>query len=296
MADKQVRTETGIVHLRVLRSTRLADFLSNSDLSPLPIEPARGLVEEWLHYGCVYVDGLRTRQDIELSEGQILRLHTRRKNYVSGHMDLRSRIVLDEEEFLVLDKPAGVPTHATLDNYIENAQFQLSEELAQPIFVTHRLDIATQGLLIFAKNPGAQAALNKAFAKGRVDKTYHALTKVPVPEGPHTHYMDPESRVPKRLSCEEIPSYWPCRLIVQQTFLHPMGFSSKIKLLTGKTHQIRAQFAALEAPVIGDTTYGSRSTYSNPLGIALECSSLKFPFRSRDYSVQRHRSLHEETW
>jgi hypothetical protein len=108
--------------------------------------------------------------------------------------------------------------------------------------------------------------------------------------------MDPESRVPKRMSLEEIPGGWACKLIVQETFLHPMGFSSKIKLLTGKTHQIRAQFAALEAPVIGDAIYGSAAHYSDPQGIALECSSLTFPFRSREYSVQRRRSLLEETW
>jgi 23S rRNA pseudouridine1911/1915/1917 synthase len=293
---KQVRAETGIVHLKVQFPARLTDFLSNSDLSPLPILPERKLIEEWLHYGCVYVDGLRTRQDVELSEGQILRLHTRRKNYVSGRLNLKSRIVLEEEEFLVIDKPAGVPTHATLDNYIENAQFQLSEELGRPILVTHRLDIATQGLLIFAKNAGAQAALNKAFAKGRVEKIYYALTKTPVNEGLHTHYMDPESRVPKRVSAEEIPGGWLCQLIVQETFAHAMGFSSKIRLLTGKTHQIRAQFAALGAPVIGDAAYGSKHGYSTPLGIALECNSLKFPFRSREYSVERRHSLLEEKW
>lgn len=293
---KQVREDTGIVHFRVQESASLLEFLLSADLTPLAIRPTRDWVDECLHYGCVYVDGLRRRENFELREGQVLRLHTRRKNYATDVAELSSRVVLDEDEFLVLDKPAGLPTHPTLDNYVDNAQFRLSEERGAPVLVTHRLDIATQGLLILAKNKGAQAALNKAFAKGRVEKIYRALTATGVAPGAHAHFMDPQSRVPRRVSESEEPGWWPCRLEVLESLPHAMGRLSEIRLLTGKTHQIRAQFAALGAPILGDATYGSADAYRTPHGIALECYRMRFPFRSREFEVRRPRSLKDERW
>ncbi len=177
---------------------------------------------------------------------------------------------------------------------MENAQFRLSRELGAPVLVTHRLDVATQGLLILAKNKSAQAALNKAFAKGRVEKVYRALTSKPVARGLHEHYMDPASRVPKRVSLEANIEWWPCRLEVLQSDPHPLGHFAEIRLLTGKTHQIRAQFAALGAPILGDKTYGSENPFRSSEEIALECFRLRFPFRSREVEVQRPFSLKDE--
>ena len=119
---KQVREETGIVHLRTAHRTDIKSFLLASDLSPLPLVPNAVLVDEWLYYGCIYVDGLRLRENRELQEGQVLRLHTRRKSYVTGGKPLSDCLIVNEEEFVVIDKPSGVPTHPTLDNYVDNVQ------------------------------------------------------------------------------------------------------------------------------------------------------------------------------
>lgn len=289
---KQVREETGIVHLRTAHRTDIKAFLLGSDLSPLPITPDSTLIDEWLHYGCIYVDGLRQRGNQELQEGQVLRLHTRRKKYAMGHSPLSERLVANEEEFVVIDKPSGVPTHPTLDNYVDNVQYRLSQELEREILVTHRLDVATQGLLILAKNKNAQAAINKAFAKGRVNKSYRALTAKPIPEGLHTHYINPETRVPREISDQPHNDWWECKLEVTLSQAHPLGFRSDIRLITGKTHQIRAQFSAFGAPVLGDVTYGSIHSYSEG-GIALECFAMEFPFRLKTYSLKRARSLAE---
>jgi 23S rRNA pseudouridine1911/1915/1917 synthase len=294
-ALKQVRTETGIVHFRLDRRMSLSAFLMGADFTPLQVAPDRALVEEWLHYGSVYVDGVRRREDLELEPGQVLRVHTRRKNYVTG-TELKKNIAADFQEFLVLDKPAGVPTHATLDNYVDNAQFRLSLELGSEVLVTHRLDIATQGLLILAKNKGAQAALNKAFMKGRVKKTYRAITVNRVPLGLHTHYINPETKVPRAISTDAAPGWWECKLEVLRSEKHELGFWSEIRLLTGKTHQIRAQLAALGTPILGDSTYGSAAPFPNKQSafeqsIALECYALEFPFRNQELGFRRPHSI-----
>lgn len=289
---KQVREETGIVHLRTAYSTDIKSFLLASDLSPLPLVPNAGLVDEWLYYGCIYVDGLRLRENRELQEGQVLRLHTRRKSYVTGGKPLSDCLIINEEEFLVIDKPFGVPTHPTLDNYVDNVQYRLSQELGREILVTHRLDIPTQGLLILAKNKNAQAAINKAFAKGRVSKSYRALTANPLAQGLHTHYIDPETRVPREISDQTRDGWWECKLEVTLSQPHHLGFRSDIRLITGKTHQIRAQFAALGAPILGDVTYGSAHSFLDG-AIALECYAMEFPFRTQTYSLKRPKSLVE---
>jgi 23S rRNA pseudouridine1911/1915/1917 synthase len=279
---KQVRADTGIVHLRVPSATNLREFLLRADLEPLPISIDEKLIDEWLHYGSVYLEGKRLRENCELRPDQIVRLHTRRKTYVTQIPRLRGRIVFDHPDFLVLDKPSGLPTHATLDNYIENAAYLLTQELGYPVYVTHRLDVATSGLLIMAKSPKAQAAMNKQFAKRQVVKVYRARVSSPVAPGLVVHYMDPESRIPKIMSASPVPGWWECRM---EVLSYENGLVT-INLLTGKTHQIRAQLKALGAPIDGDAAYGSgRPARSGQ--IDLECHALGFRWMQEDFAIKK---------
>ena len=275
---KQIREDTGICHLRVTAPVRLKKFLREVDLAPLK-NP--GTVDEWLHYGSVYVDGQRIRIDMNLQPAQIVRLHTRRKTYVTQIPDLRERVRFENQDLLVLDKPSGLPTHATLDNYVENAAYILSQQLGYPVYVTHRLDVATHGLLILAKSAKAQAALNKQFAKRQVEKIYRARTSQPVPLGLHTHWMNPESRVPKQISAQPVPGWWECQLEVLAS-----GPQTLIRLITGKTHQIRAQFAAMGSAVDGDYVYGSKVP-AREGQIDLECFGMNFRWLQKDLKIDR---------
>ncbi len=269
----------GTHHIRVDNRITIRDFLAQQSFQPQSIDL-------WLHMGSIYADGKRLRTNITLEPGQIIRLHTQPKSYNWEAGALRRRLVFDDPEFLVLDKPAGLPVHATLDNFVDNAKYILEQELGQPLFSTHRLDIPTQGLLILAKNKDAQSLINKAFAKRRVEKIYHAITEHPIPLGEHILYIDPESRVPRASSASPKDHWWECRLKILNSIKNDFGFCHKIELLTGKTHQIRAQLAALGAPILGDELYGSNAKYLHgPL--ALECYSLSFSFRSRALAVNR---------
>lgn len=282
---REIKTETGICFFRVPRDMRLSELLLEADYSPLT--PDVNLAE-WLDYGCIYVNGLRRREDVAVTAGEIIRVHTRRKKFLSD-VRLRDLIVEETPDFLVLDKPAGLPTHPTLDNYLENAKSGLERELEIPIYTTHRLDIPTQGLLIFAKTPDAQRSFNRQFALGRVEKIYRALNPREVPLGLHTHYMDPNSRVPKVLVASETAGWWKCQLEVLKLGTCPSGHWHEIKLLTGKTHQIRAQMAFLGAPILGDNVYAGESATVER--IALECFRLSFAFRSRTFAISRPLSL-----
>lgn len=282
-----MRQSTGIFHFEIQQPISIQQFITSQGYT-------KDNAASFLYRGCVYINGQRIRENIELQTGQILRLHTQPKSYTWEPGPLKDRIVFDDPEFLVLDKPAGLPVHATLDNYIDNAKFQLERELKIPLYSTHRLDIPTQGLLILAKTPAAQRVLNKTFAEGRVTKIYHATTQVPVALGEHTLYLNPDSRVPREHSFERIEGWWKCQLVVEACDKQKAGFILKIRLITGKTHQIRAQLSALGAPICGDLLYGSPATQA-PERLALECSSLSFTFRSRPLTLTRSPSpqLHD---
>src|SRR6185312_13271800 len=98
---------------------------------------------------------------------------------------------------------------------------------------------------------------NKSFSLGRVEKIYRSINEGQVAPGVHTHFMDPQSRVPKVIQVEENSAWWRCQLEVLRSLKCAEGYAHEIKLMTGKTHQIRAQMSFLGAPIVGDGVYGA---------------------------------------
>lgn len=282
--ESQVNLETGVCFYRVDQSAGLSGFLARAIGRDAP-------VDEWLRFGSIYLDGKRLLTETELQSGQLLRVHTRRKTF--GTPDLLPRIAFDHADFLILDKPPGLPTHPTLDNYVENAQQLLQSQLGQKIYVTHRLDIPTSGLLILAKTPEAQSRINKLFLKGYVNKAYRALTAGVLPIGLLTHYIDPSGKVPRPIQSEPAEGWWKCQLEVLASLEARAFFVNQIRLLTGKTHQIRAQLSALGEPVLNDVTYGAPAM-PGALGIGLECTQLQFRYGGESFNVVRPRSVAED--
>lgn len=270
MHQIRFKESTGVAHIRIDGPDTLVHVIGRF------ASPA-----ETLRFGAVYVDGRRATVDQALATGQLIRLHTRPKRYPVPTEPLK--LVLDHEEFVVLDKPSGLPTHPTLDNVFENAAHALGSQLGYPLYVTHRLDIPTAGLLILAKTPAAQALINKGFAKNRVEKYYRAYAAARVAPGAYRHFIDPATRVPRAITSDARAGWWECRLVVEDAGEAPEGWRHDVRLLTGKTHQIRAQFAALGAPLIGDELYGGPPAAR----FGLVCARLVFPFRTDRIDVRR---------
>lgn len=251
-------------------------------------------VEFLIQLGAIYRNFTRVTEDINLEAGDLLRCHIEPKRYPQKiHWD--EKILLENENFLVVDKPHGLPCQAGLDNRIENLIYLLGKHKKQNLFITHRLDIGTRGLVIVAKTKTFQVDFNRQLEQRQVRKIYEAITEGPcLDAGPLVHWMRPHARAPKILSRQPVESWKYCNLnILQHRLLVPSSnphLATKrginyyqLQLHTGRTHQIRSQLAFEQNPILGDSLYGGAPHQLPFEWHALQCSELEFCQNDQTY-------------
>lgn len=233
-----------------------------------------------LRLGAIYSGNRRVFTNIKMGKGAYVRIHLKPKRFNVNGIDWKNLIIAETKDFVVLNKPCGIPIHATLDNHEENVLTQMRTALGCNLYVTQRLDVPVSGMVVFAKSKEFQTRFNKLLHDRKVTKKYTALTEVQVPVGKHIHYMEPSERAPKRMSLEAKDKWQVCELIVEKsegTLLNGQAFfESKVQLITGRTHQIRAQLALLGAPLLNDIQYGSRVKFETEEAIGLFCSEVSW--------------------
>ncbi|MFF1880446.1 RluA family pseudouridine synthase [Pseudarthrobacter sp. NPDC058196] len=185
------------------------------------------------------------------------------------------KILLDDEDFVVVDKPVGVAAHPspgwvgpTVVGGLAGAGYRISTSGApERAGIVHRLDVGTSGVMVVAKSERAYTALKRAFKERTVDKVYHAVVQG-LPD-PLTGTIDaPIGRHPGhdwRFAVIEDgrPS------VTHYEVLEAFGKASlvEVHLETGRTHQIRVHFSALRHPCAGDLTYGADPRLAATLGL-----------------------------
>lgn len=117
--------------------------------------------QDLIALGAIYHNKLRVLENLMLEKGAYLRLHLKPKRYAVDHIDWKTRVVAQTPDYVVIDKPAGVPTYATVDNLIENALAQTRIATGKELLATQRLDVPVSGLLVFAVNKNFQTYFNK---------------------------------------------------------------------------------------------------------------------------------------
>ncbi len=182
--------------------------------------------------------------------------------------DLPLTIVYEDDDLVVIDKPAGMVTHVgagvksgTLVNALLHHIGRLSSaggELRPGI--VHRLDRMTSGLVIAAKNDFTHRALAEAFKSRAVHKTYTVLVHGRV-AGESGEVKKPIGRDPRRRVRMKVGGLGPREAItryrVLRRFRHFTLLEAEPK--TGRTHQLRVHFSSMGHPVVGDTLYGAPS-------------------------------------
>lgn len=178
--------------------------------------------------------------------------------------------VLYQDEYLaIVHKPAGMTVHpgaGTGDDTMVHALLSRLDKLApdkERPGIVHRLDRETEGLLLVAKTDRARTALSRAFAEREVEKHYAAIVwgQVTLPEEIDGFIArDSHNRKKMRFSLTEQAGRSRSREAQMEiTAQRPLAAATEleIRLITGRTHQIRATAAHFHAPVIGDALYGN---------------------------------------
>lgn len=168
-------------------------------------------------------------------------------------------VIYEDDELLVVNKPAGLLVHSdgiSKDSLTNRIAFHY-QDFAYPILPVHRLDLATEGLMVFAKNPLALAYMQHQFSERQVDKVYEAWvwgkmlkTKgtIRLPIGKDRHSS--KQRVVKTGKPAQT-MYEVMQTTANQTQL-------KIQIKEGRTHQIRVHLAHIGHPIVGDLLYGNK--------------------------------------
>ena len=185
------------------------------------------------------------------------------------------RIVFDDDDIVVVDKPVGVAAHPspgwtgpTVVGGLAGAGYRISTSGAdERQGVVHRLDVGTTGLMAVAKSERAYTSLKRQFKERTVDKTYHALVQgqmdpprgtidAPIDRHPQHEYRWAvvTAGKPSVTHYETLEAYRHASLL-------------EIHLETGRTHQIRVHTSAMRHPCAGDLTYGADPVLAKRLGL-----------------------------
>ncbi len=178
-----------------------------------------------------------------------------------SNLEMDLEIIHSDDAIIVVNKPAGLPVLP--DGWEEHAPYlvKMLEESYGRIWIVHRLDKITSGVMVFARNAETHRALNIQFEKHEAEKVYHAIM-VGVPEWneqvalhplranvghKHRTAVDPKAGKASETRFKVLKRY-PSHVLVEAT------------LMTGRTHQIRAHAYALGHPLLGDVLYSAPET------------------------------------
>jgi 23S rRNA pseudouridine1911/1915/1917 synthase len=172
------------------------------------------------------------------------------------------RVVHTDEDLVVVDKPAGLLTAPTPESDRNNLARLVADQLRGPIFVVHRLDLGTSGLLVLARTELANRALSEVFRAHDVERAYLAALRGAAPWDERT-VTEPVGGKPAETHIAVLE-----RLGEAATFV-------RCALTTGRTHQIRLHARHVGHPVMGDTQHGEPSAHDPPR-MALHAAVLGF--------------------
>ncbi len=244
----------------------------------LPIGLSRKEAKDVIRFGAVTVQGKATiRHDTQLEPGDVVTIAARKQAHGAALEHHGLRIVHLDDAIVVVDKPAGLLSMGSEREKEKTAHRILNEHLKtltrsprQQVFIVHRLDRETSGLMVFARSESAQAALQQNW-KG-VTKKYLAVVKGVPSNAQGTlrdHLAESKSLLVHRVA------HGGELAITHYRVLRSLGNKSLLELTleTGRKHQIRVQLAALGHPIVGDRKYGGAPESR----LALHACELKFP-------------------
>ncbi len=190
-------------------------------------------------------------------------------------------VLFENDEVIVVDKFCGIEVCGA-----DGVEGKLNRDYGR-VFPVHRLDRNTRGLTIFAKTDEAKNCMEKAFREHRVEKKYTAiLAGIPAKKVSCEKAFLFKDAKQSRVFISEKPSAGYRPIETEYRILKTQGdlCMAEIRLITGRTHQIRAHMAYLGCPVLGDGKYG-KNAINRAYGQKVQqlcCSELQFSFEKTE--------------
>lgn len=248
---------------------------------------SRSEIQALLKNGGILLNGKPAKPSALIKEGDVLagRLGETAKKTTLEPENIPLTIVHEDEDILVVDKAVGMVVHpgaaakkGTLVNALLGRGTRLSSMGASTKDrpgIVHRLDKDTSGLLVVAKNNRAHRLLQDQFEARSITKIYTALVRgqVDFEEGHVDESLERDAKVRRKMAVarrgggkEALTRYRVVRRFKSSTLL-------EVRILTGRTHQIRVHLAHLGHPVLGDELYGKKESAPR---LCLHASKIEF--------------------
>ncbi|MCB4755941.1 MAG: RluA family pseudouridine synthase [Elusimicrobia bacterium] len=184
-------------------------------------------------------------------------------------------VLFENDDLLVVDKPAGLASIPERDRQKDSVLTLLSAKAPQKLYVVHRLDKDASGVLVFTKNATTHKFLNDQFSTRAVQKTYVALV--------HGVLREEEGCIDKPIRLfgsgrmgVDTKNGKPCTTLFKVEKRFGKFTHVKIHPVTGRRHQIRVHFYSIGHPVVGDLLYGDRALQKTFPRLMLHASEIEF--------------------
>lgn len=222
----------------------------------LPKYP-RAALHKLFDQNLVWLNDKLTKPGVKVRSGDILKVDISPLDITIE--DIVLPIIFEDENVIVIDKPAGIISHARGKYFDEPsvASFirQKTHQQGDRAGIVHRLDRATSGVMITAKNPETLSFLQKQFSERKTKKSYFAVIvgKLPSDEGIIDMPIGRNPKIPKTFHTTELGKPAKTRYKVLKT--NDIYSLLELKPETGRTHQLRVHLSELGHPIVGDELY-----------------------------------------
>jgi 23S rRNA pseudouridine1911/1915/1917 synthase len=262
---------------------------------------SRARAQRLIEAGAVLVDGAVVPKRHRMAAGEVVSFDADADVVPEGDPSETAdfRVAFEDEHLLVVDKPAGVVVHPARGNWHGTLAQALEGRAAggEDAFragIVHRLDRDTSGLLVVAKSDAVHSALKRSLQRRDITREYLALVegRPPARSGTIDAAIGRDRRVRTRMSTdtdqarEAVTHFTLERALAQATLL-------RVRLETGRTHQIRVHLQAIGHPVCGDPDYGTAGLFGLERQF-LHAEHLSFPHPVTDAMIDVHSPLPED--
>ncbi|EID0030781.1 23S rRNA pseudouridine(1911/1915/1917) synthase RluD [Vibrio alginolyticus] len=266
-----------IVLTNTVKDSQLGQRLDQA-IAELFADFSRSRLKEWLLDGKVQVDGeVVTKPRTKVMGGEEITLQAELEDEERWEaQDIPLDIVYEDEDIIVINKPRDFVVHpgaGTPDGTVLNALLHHSPDIAEVprAGIVHRLDKDTTGLMVVAKTVPAQTRLVRALQKRNITREYEAIAigrmtaggKVDQPIGRHSTKRTLMAVAP--MGKPAVTHYRVAERFREHTRI-------RLRLETGRTHQIRVHMSYLQHPLLGDIAYGGRARI--PTGASEELTAM----------------------